>query len=262
MKKLFMLILCVVMAAVMAGCGGEKKAAPATAEAPKEQVKVLHVATDANYPPFEYYQEKTKVHTGFDIELMNALGKEMGYDKVEFINVEFKDILQGLSEKKYDAAIAGIDIFHERQKIVSFSAPYAHDAYRVIVAKDSKQNSDLKGKTVAVENGSYAADLALENGAGKIENYTGVEKALQALHEGRADCVVAQSLVAGFFIAHGYGDKVRFADDNKELYSADLGIAMGKDDLELVQKVNTALGTLRQNGEYKKIYESYFGSIK
>ena len=77
MKKLVVFLLCVMFAMVLAGCGGTTK--EKTAE------KVLKVATDANFPPYEYYQEKTKVHTGFDIGLMNALAKEMGYTKVEYI---------------------------------------------------------------------------------------------------------------------------------------------------------------------------------
>ena len=89
MKKFFMLMFCVVMAFALAGCGGsnEKNASQAP------ECKVLKVATDANFPPFEFYQEQSKVHTGFDIALAKAVAKQMGYEKVEFVNVDFKNIL-------------------------------------------------------------------------------------------------------------------------------------------------------------------------
>lgn len=98
MKKFFMLMFCVVMAFALAGCGGsnEKNASQAP------ECKVLKVATDANFPPFEFYQEQSKVHTGFDIALVKAVAKQMGYEKVEFVNVDFKNILTGLQDKKYD----------------------------------------------------------------------------------------------------------------------------------------------------------------
>ena len=49
--------------------------------------KVLRVGTTANFPPFEYFQPNSGIHTGYDIDLIRELGKNMGYDKVEFVNV-------------------------------------------------------------------------------------------------------------------------------------------------------------------------------
>ncbi len=251
MKKLVVFLLCVMFAMVLAGCGGTTK--EKTAE------KVLKVATDANFPPYEYYQEKTKVHTGFDIGLMNALAKEMGYTKVEYINVDFKEILTGLNEKKYDAAIAAITLSPERAKQVAFSHAYLQDSYRVVVAKNANDKFSLQGKTVAVEEGSYSADLAIANGAAKLLSVKDAEAALIAAGEGVADCAVLSSVVTHFYIAHGYGDKIKFADD-KALYTDDLGIAVAKDNPALVEALNKALAELRRSGEYKNIYNSYFGA--
>lgn len=250
MRKLLLLVFCVVLSVAMAGCGS----------APKKPVagKILKVATDANFPPFEYYQEKTKLHTGFDIGLMNALAKEMGYDKVEYINVDFKDILTGLNEKRYDAAIAGMTISSEREKLAAFTDPYVEDSYRIVVAGNADAKCALSGKTVAVEEGSYAADLAQQNGAGKLLPVKDVESALKAAGEGLADCAVVSSVSASFFITHGYGEKVKFADE-KELLSDKIGIAVAKDNQELAVNMNKALSELRRSGEYKSIYSSYFG---
>lgn len=251
MKKFVVFLFCVMLAMVLSGCGGTTK--EKTAE------KVLKVATDANFPPYEYYQEKTKVHTGFDIGLMNALAKEMGYTKVEYVNVDFKDILPGLNEKKYDAAIAAITLSPERVKQAAFSQAYLQDSYRVVVAKKANDKIALQGKTVAVEEGSYSADLALANGAAKLLPVKDAEAALIAAAEGVADCAVLSSVVTNFYITHGYGDKVKFADV-KALYTDDLGIAVAKDNPALVEALNKALAELRRSGEYKNIYNSYFGA--
>lgn len=257
MKKILMLMFCVVMALALAGCGGskEKEAAPAG--------KVLKVATDANFPPFEFYQEQSKVHTGFDIALTKAVAKQMGYEKVEFVNVHFKDILTGLQDKKYDMAVAALSITPERERLVDFSEAYAEDGYKVIVNKNAQLGDDfaaLAGKTVAVEEGSYAEKLvkAQANGAKVIPVYD-TEAGIKLVADGKADALVASKIVAGFFITHNYGDKVKFAGETV-LHGDKYGMAVARGNEELQKKVNEALKEIKRSGEYKNIYSSYFGN--
>lgn len=257
MKKILMLMFCVFMALALAGCGGskEKEAAPAG--------KVLKVATDANFPPFEFYQEQSKVHTGFDIALTKAVAKQMGYEKVEFVNVHFKDILTGLQDKKYDMAVAALSITPERERLVDFSEAYAEDGYKVIVNKNLRLGDDfaaLAGKTVAVEEGSYAEKLvkAQANGAKVIPVYD-TEAGIKLVADGKADALVASKIVAGFFITHNYGDKVKFAGETV-LYADKYGMAVARGNEELQKKVNEALKEIKRSGEYKNIYSSYFGN--
>ncbi len=257
MKKIFMLMFCVVMALALAGCGGskEKEVAPAG--------KVLKVATDANFPPFEFYQEQSKVHTGFDIALTKAVAKQMGYEKVEFVNVHFKDILTGLQDKQYDMAVAALSITPERARQVDFSEAYAEDGYKVIVNKNAQLGDDfaaLAGKTVAAEEGSYAEELlkAQANGA-KVIPVHDTEAGIKLVADGKADALVASKIVAGFFITHNYGDKVKFAGETV-LYGDKYGMAVARGNQELQKKVNKALKEIKRSGEYKNIYSSYFGN--
>lgn len=257
MKKILMLMFCVFMALALAGCGGskEKEAAPAG--------KVLKVATDANFPPFEFYQEQSKVHTGFDIALTKAVAKQMGYDNVEFVNVHFKDILTGLQDKKYDLAVAALSITPERARQVDFSEAYAEDGYKVIVNKNSQLGDDfaaLAGKTVAAEEGSYAEELLKEqaNGA-KVIPVHDTEAGIKLVADGKADALVASKIVAGFFITHNYGDKVKFAGETV-LHGDKYGMAVARGNQELQKKVNEALKEIKRSGEYKNIYSSYFGN--
>lgn len=258
MKKLLVLMFCVFMSMAVLGCGsGEKKAAENAPEG-----KVLKVATDANFPPFEFYQEQSKQHTGFDIGLMNALAKEMGYEKVEYINVDFKDILNGLQEKKYDAAIAGMTITPEREKQVSFSDPYVEDGYKVIVSKSSKLGDDfaaLNGKVVAAEEGSYGLDMLQKQAKDvTVVPVKSTEAGIKLVADGKADALVASKMAASFFITHNYGEKVKFAGE-KVLYADKIGMAVARGNNDLEKKINEALKEVKRNGEYNKIYSSYFG---
>ena len=258
MKKLLVLMFCVFMSMAVLGCGsGEKKAAENAPEG-----KVLKVATDANFPPFEFYQEQSKVHTGFEVDLMNAVAKEMGYEKVEFINVEFKNILTGLNDKKYDVAIAGMSITPEREHIAEFSEAYAEDGYKVIVSKNSKLGDDfvaLSGKVVAAEEGSYGLEMLQKQAKDvTVVPVKSTEAGIKLVADGKADALVASKMAASFFITHNYGEKVKFAGE-KVLYADKIGIAVAPGNAELQKKLNEALKEVKRNGEYNKIYNSYFG---
>lgn len=254
MKKILLLMMCVLMALVVAGCGGSNEQ--------KQTEKVLKVATDANFPPFEFYQARSDLHTGFDIGLMNAIAKEMGYDKVEYINVPFKDILPGLNEKKYDAAIAGITVTPERSKIVDFTNTYIESGIAIAVPVNTESAGDmnsLQGKRVAVEMSSVGQAMVQNEGnAAEIILVEATEDGLKLMEQGKADAVVADNITINFFIANGYRDTVKLASD-KVLLPSPIAMAVAKGNTELQGKLNDALKEVRRSGEYKRVYNSYFG---
>ena len=93
MKRLCVLVCCFLLAWGLAGCGNDEK-------------KVLRVGTTANFPPFEYMKPNSDVFLGFDIDLMKTLASLLGYDEVEFINVGFHKLIDGLEAKQYDVVIS------------------------------------------------------------------------------------------------------------------------------------------------------------
>ncbi|MGI8911227.1 MAG: transporter substrate-binding domain-containing protein, partial [Rubrobacteraceae bacterium] len=81
----------------------------------------ISVASDIAYPPFEF--EKDGEPTGFDIDLMNEVGKRAGFTP-EYQNVTFDGIIGGLANNQYDAAISSMTITPERAQRIDFSDPY------------------------------------------------------------------------------------------------------------------------------------------
>lgn len=253
MKKLFLLVMCLVMAIAMAGCGG-------SADKAKAPEKVLKVGTDANFPPFEYYLKDAKTHTGFDIELMRAVAKQAGYDKVEFVNIQFKDILNELNMGKVDAAIAAISYTDERASKTDFTDNYLETGLRIVTGIKGEEGngpSIMKGKKVAVEEGSIGVAAAKKFGAAQVYEAKDTEEAIKMVAEGITDYAIANETVESFFITNGYGDKVKFA--TKQLTIDHLCIAVKKGNKNLVEKLNAALSEVERSGTYKKIYTSYFG---
>jgi|GEM_PF-1867380 len=126
-------------------------------------VKVVRVATTTNDPPFEFVDQGKL--TGFDIELMQAIGEQAGF-KVEFVRVPREGILEGLDKDKYDAVIAALTILPERKKSWDFSEPYVRlqellpdadpsEEYGIAVRKGNQSLLEMinKGLRIVLEKG-------------------------------------------------------------------------------------------------------------
>ena len=117
MKKVLVFLMMAIMACSMllTGCGGEEKKAA-------DSAKVLRVGTEPVFAPFEFPKEGSKDLTGFDIELIEALGKQMGY-KVEMVSMGFDALIPALNSNNIDVAIAGMTITDERKRLLILLNP-------------------------------------------------------------------------------------------------------------------------------------------
>jgi len=150
MKKFGLLLLTTLLTVALvfsvAGCTGQK-----------QEQKVLKVGTNATFPPFE--MQENNEFTGFDMDLIRAIGEEQGY-KVEINHMDFKALIPALGNKKIDAAIAGMSITEERLKSVDFTKAYFNAGLIIAVANNNetiKTTEDLKGKKLAAQNGTIGA---------------------------------------------------------------------------------------------------------
>jgi len=109
------------------------------------QQPVLRVVTDATFPPMEFVKDGQRI--GFDIDLVEALGKEMGR-KIEWIDIDFKGLIPALQSGRADMAMSAIYITDERRKVVDFSDPYYAGGLVVLTKKAGpiKTLKDLDGK--------------------------------------------------------------------------------------------------------------------
>lgn len=264
MKKFLSVVLAIVCVLAITGFGGraDKEEMSARQEAPAE--KVLRVGTAADYPPFAYYQEATKTHIGFDMELMRGLGREMGYDRVEFVNTGFNDLLPSLQAGQVDAVISCMTVTDERRNAADFTETYLEGVASAVVAPfgtDSRSADAMKDKRIAVEAGSVHVEQAKQYSGAVIE-CASAEEALKLVLDKKADFAVMDNYAARFYIANFYRDKLHLVAELPGGTDDGIGIAVAKGNKEMLDKLNGALQNYRDTAAYHQIKISYFGRLE
>lgn len=249
MKKLFVLALAL---SLCLGAAGVALAAG----------KVLKAGSDVAYPPFESLDDKTKEYEGFDIDLIKAIGKYLGYEKTEVINTAWDGLIPSLMNGNFDLIISAMTITDERAKSVDFSDPYFEAGQAVVVRKSDtaiKKKDDLKGKTVSVQLGT-TGDFAVSElkGLKKISRFQTSPEALQEVLNGAADAAVVDDLVAAEFVKQ-QPDKAKVAV--KKFTFENYGMAIKKGNKQLLADINKALAALKKDGTYDKLYKKWFSDL-
>ena len=125
----------------------------AQAQALPDRIKTagkLVIATQPNYPPIAFKDPATNQLSGFDIELGEAIGKELGV-KVEWQETAFAQMLPSIQTGRVDMAMAGMSDLPARREQVDFVDYMVSGAqfYTVTAFKDQiKTPEDLCGKSV------------------------------------------------------------------------------------------------------------------
>ncbi len=234
--------------------------APALAGENLDAVKaagVLKIGTEGTYAPFTYHDADGKL-VGFDVEIGEAVAKELGV-KPEFVEGKWDGLIAGLDAKRYDAVINQVGITAERQKKYDFSEPYIVAKAVVIVRDDNediKSFGDLKGKKSAQSLTSNFSKMAEEAGA-QVVATDGFDQSIQLVLTKRADATINDSLSFLDFKKHKPDAPVKVAA--QQLGSDASGVIVRKGDPEFVAAINKAIDAIKENGEYQKIAEKYFG---
>lgn len=250
MKKLIAGLLIGTMVFSMAACGSKNAETTASTEAAEGGTLVM--ATNAEFPPYEYYEGEDVV--GIDAEIAKAIADKLGMElKIE--DMAFDSIIVAVDSGKADIGMAGLTVTEDRLENVNFSDTYAHASQVVIVKEDSEiaGPDDLVGKKVGVQLGTtgdiYAADIEDVT----VERYNKGFEAVQALTQDKIDAVVIDGEPAKVFVAENEGLKILDESFTEEDYA--VAVAKGND--ELLEKINGALSELKESGELDAIVDKY-----
>lgn len=224
------------------------------------QKPVLKVAADCAFVPFEFVDENNKI-VGFDVDLAMAIGEAIGYE-VQFLNLAWEGLIPSLLNKNIDMIASGMSITEERAKQVNFSDPYFTSVLTIVVHKnnnDIKTLDDLAGKKVGVQINTTGDFAASEIDGAKVSRYNTVPETLQNIVLGIIDAAVIDMPVAdAFFDANPNAPLKHVGKVSEDDY---FGLAIRKEDSELLAKVNAALKQLKEDGTYDKIYNKWFSGM-
>jgi glutamine transport system substrate-binding protein len=246
MRKIIVGILTALLAIGLFGCSSSKN-------------DTITIATSPDGPPFGY-KEGDKL-TGFDTEIVEYIAKKENL-KVDWKFMKFDGIIPALQSKSVDGAVAAITIRDDRKKVTNFTDPYFDSGLVLVVKKDSPIQAleDLKGKKIVAKQGSSglakAKELAEKYGAEVkiLEDETTLYLDVQ---KGGSDALVNDFPFVTQKIKSGTAKDLKIIGD--KLTGEQYGIAIAKGKEDLLDKFNKDLKEMKDNGEYKKIYDKYFG---
>lgn len=231
----------------------EEGTTDASAEVKTVSDGVLTMGTNAAFPPYEFYDGDKVV--GIDAEIAEALAAKLGL-KLEIVDMDFAAIVTAVQSGKVDVGIAGMTVDEERLKNVDFTDSYATGVQAIIVTEDSEIASveDLDGKLIGVQEGTTSHMFCSEDyGDDSVIAYTNGATAVQALIQGKVDCVVVDEQPAISFVEANEGLKIL---DTKYAIE-DYAIAVSKENPALKDALNTAMQELKDDGTIQGILDKY-----
>ena len=180
--------------------------------------------------------------------------------ELQIKDMNFDAIVTAVQTGKLDVGVSGITITDERKESVAFSDPYFVASQSILVPKDSPITSyeDLINGdyTAGVQLGTTGDIMASEKISGRVSQYEKYGDALAALLAGKNDCMVLDTGVADAFAAAN--DLVVVGTFGEATDSENYGIAIAKENTELLEKVNGALAEMKEDGFIDELTAKYF----
>jgi len=226
----------------------------------KEERTTLVMGTEATFPPFEMTDDNNE-EIGFDVDLARAIADELGLE-LDIRNQPFDGLIGALQAKQIDMVVSGMTITEERKQSVSFSNPYYNAKQAVVVrAGDTRVTAieDLASLVIAVQMGTTGAGEAekIKGTADdtSLKQYKRVNEAFMELTNGRVDAIIIDAPVAASYMKQFEGleilEAIAFEDEQ-------FGIAVNKEDEELLNDINAALDNIMSSGKYDELIQKWF----
>jgi polar amino acid transport system substrate-binding protein len=238
-----------------------------------KEAGTIKVASNVEYPPFEYYDTDNTTIIGLDKDLAEAIGQKLGV-KLEFENMSFDAIIPALAAKRYDMAMSAMTDTDERRKKVDF-VDYFTSGGGFLVKKGNPKNihslADICGVTAAIDKGTTEIEDAKKASedcvkAGKAEVNAkvlpGTSKIVLALQSGRVDVAMIDTSAGAYISQQHKGD---FEVPGTSYAPRPYGLVLPKESDELTKALQAAVQALIDEGTYGKILAKWgqeVGAIK
>ncbi|MCD7109457.1 ABC transporter substrate-binding protein [Rhizobium sp. DKSPLA3] len=236
-------------------------AAPAKADQLADilSAKTLRCATFADVPPFASPDPKTREMAGFDVDLCNAIAKELGV-KAEVKPVSVEARVPEVKLGRVDITVANLAYTLSRAEQIQFSDPYYLAKEMLIVPEEDpgKTKADFEGQRIASTKGS-TSEMSIKLNKSTPLTFQDTASAYLAVQQGKARGMVANTMTTTKFVnqSQTQGKKMRMIPD--PMIFQPIGIGMQKDQPALTAKINEVLRKLDTSGELGNIWNKWLG---
>jgi polar amino acid transport system substrate-binding protein len=251
LKKLLFVLIALLLVGGLVWAGGGKEA--------MGDLKIVN-GIDPDFPPFGFIDSSGKP-AGFDVESMNWIAAEMGFE-VTHQPTAWDGIIESLRSGKIDVIASGMSILPERAEVVNFTIPYWETKLAVAVSDDSDltYRQAIGGKhTIGVQRGTTAAGWIEDNliAEGKVAQdkvvlYDSFSLALQDLANGRIDCAMQDDTMV---LDAAKTQPIKVVGSHKS--GMQYGYAVRKEDTELLETLNKGLKALMRSDEWERLIAKY-----
>lgn len=265
-RKAAALMMAGLMAVSVTACGGGQSESQTQAADAGEGKKVLRVAMECAYAPYNWTQpddsngavpiaESNEYAYGYDVMMAKKICEELDYD-LEIVRLDWDSLIPALKSDQVDCVIAGQSITSERMKEVDFSEPYYYATIVTLAKKDSpyasaKSVADLAGATCTSQQSTIWYDICLpqiEN-ANILSATASAPDMLMSLNAGKCDIVVTdQPTGKGALVAYPDFVLMEFGGGEDDFQVTDeeinIGISMKKGNTELKEAIDGVLATM------------------
>ena len=252
-------------AAANPGIGTATPASPDTGEQALPRRVAIRFLTDSDYPPFNYLDADGGL-TGFNVDLARSLCLELAA-ACDIQVRPWDDLLVALKKGEVDAVIASHAVTPRMLADVGITDRYYHTPARFAGKRGGAAvgvtPEGFEGRKIAVAKGTaHEAYIRQFFTLSAVQVYESVELARDALVTAAADYLFDDGVSLVFWL-NGTASKAccEFKGGpffEPKYFGDGVGIAVGKDDVQLMGLLNTALKKVRETGRHEDLILKYF----
>ncbi len=276
----FLLMFAALLSLLLSACGGSSStttSTPASASTPVVKADItipkkslvtagtLTVGSDTTYVPMEFFDNQKNDYTGFDIDLIRAMGQHMGLT-VKIQKTGFDTLLTDLGNKRIDLVISAITVSDDRKKSFDF-VNYFSAGESLLVQRGNPKNlksvADLCGLDVGVQVGTVEkTDLdtgskdCIAKGKPAIKQtiLQSQQDVIQLLATNRVVATYQDSPVTDYYNKINPG---QFEVGGSVVNTAPYGITVRKGDTAILDATQKALQEVKSDGTYDKLFSTW-----
>ena len=229
------------------------------------QAETLRIGMECTYAPFNYRTADGEL-TGYDVDVAKGVAGILGAE-VKFVCQKWDGMIPALLANKFDLIVASMSITEKRREKIDFSGPYRISVGRLVGRKQgnfklfntdgSVNASGFKDVKVGLERATtYENWFMAKVPDAEILRYDNNEAMYLDLVNGRTDVIMTNPMKAHLkFLSKEDGAGFEFvspAIDEVKYFGVGVGIGLRKGNEELLERINSALKQLTDDGSLEK----------